>query len=527
MTANVRRFIVTIMVMTLLLCLGLSQVCGAPQYKGTTLYVNASATGENTGDSWTNAFTDLQTALDNAVSGDQIWVASGTYKPSSTIDGASDPRKAAFILKSGVQIYGGFTGSEKQLHKRQLDPSLTVLSGDIGTAGSDTDNCYHVVYASEVTDAVLDGFTVTGGRGDGGGNYRGAGMFTTNSVLTVANCAFIDNKVGVTTPFLFGYGGGMYNYNSAPTVTNCTFTANQAGNRFNKSYGTGGGICNEGYFGSESNPQWPVITGCTFNNNVASSTDDPTHGGGGMANIRCSPTVDRCTFTGNMAGCGGGMLNSMAERPTITNCTFFANTTSHPHGRGGAIYNLARAHIINCTFYKNGWLPSANPPYDLEPYTLTGGAIYDSRVGSQITNCLFSENAVHIGGGAIHSAVTNPSPERKTTLTNCLFYKNIGCQGGFGDPEISHVYGTMSPYSVDNLYDIDPLLVDPDGGDFHLRFDSPCIDAGTTLKFTRWYGLWLWMPAKDFEGDKRIVDSDGDDVPAADIGVDEFIPEDL
>jgi len=32
------------------------------------------------------------------------------------------------------------------------------------------------------------------------------------------------------------------------------------------------------------------------------------------------------------------------------------------------------------------------------------------------------------------------------------------------------------------------------------------------------------MPSTDFEGDKRIVDSDGDGVPAVDIGVDEVIP---
>jgi hypothetical protein len=127
-----------------------------------------------------------------------------------------------------------------------LDPGLTILSGDIGTIGDDTDA--YVVYADGVTGAVLDGFTVTRGRGDD--NSAGAGMYNTNSALTVANCIFSNNKVAVGTLWTWatGRGGGMYNKNSAPIVTNCTFRANQAGNAVSNRIGAGGGMYNEGYF---------------------------------------------------------------------------------------------------------------------------------------------------------------------------------------------------------------------------------------------------------------------------------------
>jgi hypothetical protein len=86
------------------------------------IYVKASANGTNSGASWANAYTSLQSAVESAVSGDQIWVAAGTYKPTKDINGDAAPvdaRTKTFLLKNGVKIYGGFSGSETVFYHPQ------------------------------------------------------------------------------------------------------------------------------------------------------------------------------------------------------------------------------------------------------------------------------------------------------------------------------------------------------------------------------------------------------------------------
>jgi hypothetical protein len=53
---------------------------------GAIIYVKGDAGGGDDGTSWVDAFTDLQSALSAAVSGDQIWVAAATYYPTPGTD---------------------------------------------------------------------------------------------------------------------------------------------------------------------------------------------------------------------------------------------------------------------------------------------------------------------------------------------------------------------------------------------------------------------------------------------------------
>jgi len=63
---------------------------------------------------------------------------------------------------------------------------------------------------------------------------------------------------------------------------------------------------------------------------------------------------------------------------------------------------------------------------------------------------------------------------------------------------------------------VDPRFVDPSGGDFHLRADSPLIDQGGSLIASD--------PLFELDLDPRELDGDGDGLPRVDMGYDEWNP---
>ena len=94
------------------------------------IYVKADAVGLDDGTSWTNAYTDLQGAIAAALNGDEIWVAAGTYKPTSGTD-----RSFSFWLKTGVGIYGGFAG-DLQSPRPRYDRRWPLCQGFRNSAGA-------------------------------------------------------------------------------------------------------------------------------------------------------------------------------------------------------------------------------------------------------------------------------------------------------------------------------------------------------------------------------------------------------
>ena len=227
-------------------------------------YVNAIATGMNNGQSWPNAFSNLQSALQTAQAGDEVWVAQGVYSPTTTMD-----RNISFEPVSGVKLYGGFVGIETDLSQRNWLENFTILSGDIGVSGDSTDNVYNVVYLFEPdTSTLMDGFIIRDGtatfsspapsrdrRRCGGGLYiMGEDA---DAYPNIQNCTFVHN-----TALAFG-GGVMMNGGGdgsvAPRFINCQFEQNHA-------LASGGGAAR---FGGSWVERGDDFSGCVFLKNLA------------------------------------------------------------------------------------------------------------------------------------------------------------------------------------------------------------------------------------------------------------------
>lgn len=273
--------------------------------------------GAGTGTSWEDAASNLQEILAIAQAGDIIWVANGIYTPTDVSE-----RNASFIIPDGVQLFGGFTGTEMSLADRMLGEAKTILSGEIGTDAVE-DNSYTVVYFQNVSaQTILDGFVITGGYADGmveGADVTtcGAGIYNNGefgvSSPVIKNCIFINN--------FSREGAAMYNYANegvtSPTISDCQFV-------YNRSDFNGGAIFNDGNFGT------------------------------------CNPTIKNCSFKSNESMYGAGVLNRGLYgecQPVITDCAFIDNFSVV---RGGAIYNqregrgICEAQLEGNIFEDNG-----------------------------------------------------------------------------------------------------------------------------------------------------------------------------
>lgn len=192
---------------------------------GAVRFVKADAVGANNGTSWLNAYTSLQSALVVAKSGDEIWVARGTYTPATPA--TPSPRGVSFTMESGVRVLGGFFGNESQASQRNPRVNVTILSGDINgddtpNFGNRADNSLNVVRAVDVlSTGVLDGFTIRGGAADSGANIQGGGLRVTRGAPLISNCVFRDNSA-------LSSGAGCLFGESSARVSHVAFFGNQA-----------------------------------------------------------------------------------------------------------------------------------------------------------------------------------------------------------------------------------------------------------------------------------------------------------
>lgn len=427
------------------------------------IHVKPDATGNGT--SWDEA-TDLQSALQSAFFGVEIWVAEGIYKPASCTICGEPERNTAFVIKDGVKLLGGFNGTETNSDQRLVTQNLTILSGDINNDNLLTDNSFTVVSTRSVSNQTLiDGFTIQGGNADfensalGDSHNSGAGFynngqlqgFTSQPVLR--NCIFTNN-------FAVGLGGAIYSDgsfggNASPLFENVKFIDNSAKN-------SGGAFYGNAIFGGISNP---TFSACEFTGNVAIDKDGGAMVNDGGTNGFSNSLIEDCHFEGNTAYLEGGAVLNIGNKgfsnpifrntvfirnqghlggavfsdgfdgetkPQFIDCEFLENRAvsngvepAIQLGDGGAVYNLGSAggfcqsEFVRCNFENNN-------------STGSGGAVLNNGTSGTcdpiFSNCEFKQNVSEKFGAVMYNI--GNSGHCNPIITNCLFEKNTGFSAG-------------------------------------------------------------------------------------------------
>ncbi|UCH94888.1 MAG: hypothetical protein JSV88_32180, partial [Candidatus Aminicenantes bacterium] len=456
-------------------------------------FVDVDVDSPGDGTSWANAFDNIQEGIDAAASAASVhgacdvWVAKGIYYTYDT-----DPTDMV-LLKENVHVYGGFSGTENSLYKRNWMDNATILSG---YDSSSSNKVYHVVSNWDMNGTndkfdnwTLDGFFIICGDANSpdAPNRAGGGMYirlsSTYARARVANCAFLYNKSAygggvcinnssptITDTYLWNNessyrGGGLYVYAGSPSIENCNFSYNTAA-----SYG---GAMYTRYSGAK-------ISNSTFFQN---STGENGNGGGLYTYNRSnnlSPAVDGCEFIDNSAKTGGGVYNftyRSTTSPVFTNCTFEANQATSTGDGGGGMYNYdydsnIAPRLINCLFYRNNAINNK------------GGAMYnykragDTTASPTITNSTFAFNYSQYSPGGVRNWRSSVG------AINNIFWGNdfVGIlDGNVSDSTVSYcaLQQEWTGSGDDNIFGQDPLFDDPIQDDFRITESSPCINAGT------------------------------------------------
>ena len=430
------------------------------------------------------------------MSGDELWVKAGTYKPS--IVGLADPRDATFALKSGVALYGGFAGGETVRSQRNLDPATngTVLSGDFNgddvvyysqglvyTENND-ENARHVVLAEDTDSATrLDGFTIRSGH-------------ASTPTPDLCGSEILDCRVG----------GGVYILGGSPVLTNLVIKENRAR--------AAGGISI-----SSASPTLTNVT-ITLNTGVA---------GGGLRAFFSDLTMTNVTISSNSERPNGWWSMDSRPRSTLTNLIVRDNIIfqGFPINGGGMFIKDSDTTMTNAVFATNyvNFLGTGFP--DLGG----GGALMLHGGRATLTNAIFSGNHAPVGGVILNyssltltnvtfsgNAASGVEPGSAllnygvATLRNSIVWGNYDGDeiGNFGSVTVSDSI-VRGGYPGTNVLDSDPQFVRPvscrpffppaaDVGDLRLQATSPAINAGNNSVTNP------ALPATDLDGNPRVVD---------------------
>ncbi|MCD4654224.1 hypothetical protein K8T06_09835 [bacterium] len=352
----------------------------------------------------------IQDGVNAAVDGDTVLIADGIYETPTGFE--------------GIQI---------------ANKSITVIAEHSGLATIDCENTGRGFVINGITseNVVLSGLKVINGNHSAGG-----AIVCTDIIIQIENCTFTDNTVNNSG------GSLSLSNCIAVDITGCTFTGNHAdtyGGAIFCEY-TSSSIIDDCLFESNTcGSDGGSIFGYTVNNSQIENSifrNNNSDGSGGSIYIfpgAFNFNLLECEFTGNSASSGGACCISSAsfDPGIISGCSFVSNIGDTAVGYGGGL-STENIPITDCFFSGNsagcgGGLSCNHPGYLTDCHftsntaTDIGGGLLFAGACDSIANCLFEDNVAIHGGGFGQS---NLLPTSAVTLTNCTFNNNQASHGG-------------------------------------------------------------------------------------------------
>lgn len=371
-------------------------------------YVKANASGLNNGSSWTNAFTNLSSALSISIAGDSIKISKGTYTSQANF----------LFFKDSTIIFGGYpnTGNPSNAD-RDWSLNQTIIDGS-GIYPNLFTNQNNLSPYTQINGLIIQNGNNNGSTsGPNASIYPGVGVSLSNSSPTISNCVFRNN-----TCLSPNFGGSTVSCrnNSNPRFNNCFFI-----NGFDFSYGTI-------YCTTNSTP---IFSNCVFTGNIARTV---------VFSEQSSPKFYNCNFFKNDIGFNqlpssiegnGTMIGVSTSNITIANSIFYLNKMDQNYDTIDVKLISSTLNISNTITqnydYGNSLL-AANPKFkDTSSIEGPDGLYFTQDDGLQLTNpcsiAINKGNNATVGGNlkdilgnnrVFESVVDLGAYEMQTNLTN-------------------------------------------------------------------------------------------------------------
>ena len=437
---SIRR-IYTIIAAMLTLCATTMAQTGS--FSGPVRYVKTDGSYANDGTSWTAAKNNLQDAIEtlhdymnrNGITEGRVYVAAGTYSPTTSTPGGDGVLYTSFLIYEGITVYGGFNADSPEAtpedrivfdadgttEKKMSEATglkwqmkyTTTLSGNHSSSTKDpmkwdsskneydesfTGNSYHVVWFATNTSTHSSGLD-TKNRGVALAHTAGLDGFTIRDGN--ASNRTVPEQTDGSHAYHNSYGGGVYMVGNT-VLRNCIIRQNSSSLRGGGVYMDGGGLMEQCYVAQNQSDGVGVTDG---------------YGGG----VACDDggIVRNCIIENNAARCGGGLSIAFSKQPADDNARYASFAT------GCVVNNNTSSAEAGGVFMKNGGLLNhltitcnkcvgAGVVYNNRRYGRSGGLYVDG--GGMVTNSVIWGNEVAANNNVQYATYRESSTTPKVKL---------------------------------------------------------------------------------------------------------------